>query len=76
MNLCVGDRISLGFVWAEIDLISLWGIKIDLISVHGSELTWFLRGGRKILGFSVWIEINLVLCRSTKIDHFRVGDRT
>ena len=35
-------------------------IEIGLTSVKGSELTWFLRGGRKILGFSVWIEINLV----------------
>ena len=36
------------------------GIEIDLTSVKRSELTWFLRGGREILGFLVWIEINLV----------------
>ena len=41
----------------EIDLISVWGIEIELISVMGSELTWFLCVDRKILGFSVWIEI-------------------
>ena len=29
-------------------------------SVKGSELTWFSRGDRKILGFSVWIEMDLV----------------
>ena len=36
------------------------GIEIDLALVLGSELTSFLREGRKILCFSVWIEINLV----------------
>ena len=31
------------FVWAfEINLISMLGIKIDLMSAAGSELTWFL----------------------------------
>ena len=33
---------------------------MDLISVSGSELTSFLCGGRKIVGFSVWIEVKLV----------------
>ena len=45
---------------AEVGLISAWGIKLDLISVSGSEVTWFLCGGRKMLGFSAWIESNLV----------------
>ena len=44
----------------EIDLISVWRIELDLISVSGSKLTWFLCRGRKILGFSVWIEIHLI----------------
>ena len=43
----------------EIDLISVWGIEVNLISVSGSELTWFLCGGRKSLGFNVWIELKL-----------------
>ena len=35
----------LGFIWAdEIDLMSAWEIEIDLISVKGSELTWFCVG--------------------------------
>ena len=42
------------------------GIEIDLFFVRGSELPWFLCGGRKLLGFSVWIEFDLVY----------VGDRT
>ena len=56
------------FVWVvEIDLISVWGIKLELISVMGSELTWFLCVDRKILGFSVWIEMTLALCRGITI---------
>ena len=43
----------------EIDLISMEGIKIDLISVSGSELTWFFCGRRKMLGVSIWIGIHL-----------------
>ena len=30
-------------------------------------MTWFLRGGRNILGFSVQIEINSVLCGGLEI---------
>ena len=36
------------------------GIEIDLFFVRGSELPWFLCGGRKLLGFSVWMEFDLV----------------
>ena len=53
-------------VGGPIDLISLLGIELDLMSAYGSELTWFLCGGRKWLGLSVCIEIDLVY----------VGDRT
>ena len=65
----------------EIDLISVWGIKLELILVMESALTWFLCVDRKILGFSgfrvcvdrkilgfsVWIEMNLALCRGITI---------
>ena len=35
------------------------GIELDLTSVSESELTWFLWGGRILLDFIVWIDINL-----------------
>ena len=41
------------------------GIEIDLFFVRGSELTCFLCGGRRLLGFSVWIEIGLVYVGGT-----------
>ena len=51
----------LGFLWViEINLMSVQEMKTDLISVKGSELNWFLCGGRKWLGFSFWIEIVFV----------------
>ena len=28
----------------EIDVVSVWGIGVDLISVQGSEMTWFCVG--------------------------------
>ena len=34
--------------------------EIDLTAVQRSELTQFLRGGRRLLGFSVCIETDLV----------------
>ena len=49
--------VSLG----EINLASVWGIELDWISVSGMERTWFVFGGPKMLGFSVCIEINLVI---------------
>ena len=48
------------------------GRSIDLISVNGSELTCFLCGGRKLLGFNVWIEIVFVSGHINLFD-FRVG---
>ena len=39
----------------------MWGIELDLISVYGSELTWFYCVGQKIIGFSVGIEIKFFL---------------
>ena len=48
------------FVWVvENDLISMWSISLDLISVQTSELPWGSCGGRKGLGCSVCIAINL-----------------
>ena len=44
------------------------GIEIDLFFVRGSELPWFLCGGRKLLGFSVWIEFDLVYVGGIEID--------
>ena len=55
-----GDRIALGFCAVEIGLITVGGVELDLISVSGWKLTWVLREGREILGFSVWIGIKLV----------------
>ena len=53
----------LALVWAvDIDLISVWGIEHDFDSVQGSELICFVSGGRKWIGFSIWIEINLISC--------------
>ena len=43
----------------DIDLISVWRIDFDLISVLGSEFICFVSGGRKRLGVSIWIEIDL-----------------
>ena len=59
-------------MWAvEIDLIAVWRIRLDLISVSGSELTWvcvgvendlFLVSGSKIGWFVCrGIQINLIL---------------
>ena len=45
---CVGIENDLVFVWlVEVDLMSVWEIETDLVSVKGSELTWFLCGGLK-----------------------------
>ena len=52
----------------EIDLISVWGIELDLISVKRSELTLFLCGGRKRLGFVSGSKSTWFLCRGIKID--------
>ena len=58
----------------ENDLISVWGIELVLISASGSEVTWFLCGGRKTHGFSVWIEMNLVfVSRHRNGLEFRLG---
>ena len=64
-------RQSLGLrVSIDIDLISVRGMELALISVQGSELTWFWCGGRKSLGFSRWIESNLVLVWGLKLTCF------
>ena len=55
----MGIEIDLFFVCvANIDMISVWGVEIDLMSEYGWELTWFLCRGQKWLGFSVLIEID------------------
>ena len=61
------------------------GIEIDLVLVRGSKLTSFLCAGLKLLGFSVLIEIDLVLSLGIdvnlvfvwglKIIRFERGDR-
>ena len=66
----VGIGIGLVSVWVdEIDLMSAQEIEIDLISVKGSELTWFCVGvgnesvlvfGSKLSWFMRGIEINLI----------------
>ena len=49
-------------------LISERAIELDLIAVFGPELTWFSCRCRKILDFSVCIELYLVLCRGIQIE--------
>ena len=50
------------------------GIEIDMTSVQALELTYFLRGGRRIHCFRVCIEINLVFAwRHRNLHAFRVG---
>ena len=52
----------------------MWAFEIDLVSVYGSELTWFLCGGRKMLGFSVWNETSSVVVSGHRNRlAFRVG---
>ena len=43
-------------------------MEIDLNSVYGLELTCCLRGGRKILAFSVRVETNMVWCGGIEVD--------
>ena len=60
----MGIEIDLVFVWVdEIDMMSAWEIKIVLISVNVSELTWFCVGvGKYLVIVSGSI---LFLCRVT-----------
>ena len=44
------------------------GIEVDLSFVRGSELAWFLRGGRETLGFSVLMTLTWFLCGGIEID--------
>ena len=37
----------------------MWGIEINLISAWGKEMTWFLCGSRKGLGFRFRIQLDL-----------------
>ena len=59
LEFSVGDEtwLYLGVQSGE-DLVLVWVVEIDLISVNGLELTRLLCGGRKWLGFSVWTDIN------------------
>ena len=54
----------------DIDFISVRGIELALISVQGSELTWFWCGGRESLGFTRSIESNLVSVWGLKLTCF------
>ena len=47
----------------ELDVISVWGIETDLMSVQGSDLTWFCAGVKK----------DLVLMSGSKLTCFCVG---
>ena len=48
LGLSVSIKTDLVFVWVvDIDMISMWGIEHDLDSVKGSELIWFMSGCRK-----------------------------
>ena len=48
-------------------------IELDLVFLRGSELTWFLGGGRKWLGFRIWIEIDLLYVGGRTLLDFRTG---
>ena len=57
-------------------MISLWEIELDLVSGYRSELTSFLCGDRKMLGFSVCIETNVIFyVGAPKLSGFQRGDR-
>ena len=44
------------------------GIELDLFLVRGSKSTSVLCAGRKLLGFNLWIQIDLVFIVGIEID--------
>ena len=80
MNLILveGPKLRSVFVLVvEVGLISVWGIELDQIFSVGIGVVLFLCGGRKWLGFSMWIEINFILVsRHQNYLAFRVGIET
>lgn len=68
----MGTKIDLGFLSlcvCDRNLLDCRvGVKIDLIAVQGPGLTRFLCGCRKRLGFSVGIEIDLIVVWGVEID--------
>ena len=69
-------EIEFVFVWVvQIDLISVGEIGFDLISVKALNWLGFVVGVEND-GFGLWIEINLVLVRGSKLACFLCGDRS
>ena len=63
LGFSVSIKIDFVFVWVvDVGLISVYGIEHDFNSVYGSEFGWCMSGGRKLIGFSIWIEMNLISC--------------
>ena len=60
-------------VWAS--NVFPWVVEIDLISLWGSNLTWFQYWDRNWLDFGVGVEINSVFVRGSKSTRFLRGDR-
>ena len=62
LGFTVSTELDFAFVWVEIDLISMWGIDLELISagigmncffVWGSKMTWFWGLDQTSLGYCV-----------------------
>ena len=58
----------------EINVISSWGIKLDLISLQGSELTRFWCGFRKWFGSGLWIKRKIFSVWGCKLTCFFVRE--
>ena len=62
----VGDRISLGFRVGVRNWLDIW-VELDMTSVPGSKLTWFLCSGRKYLILVSGSKSTSFLCRGIEI---------
>ena len=68
----VGTEIGVFVVWVvKIDVLSVRGIGVDLISVQGSWLTWFVWRSN-MTWFRVWTEIDMVFGSGACIIHLRL----
>ena len=64
------------FVWVVNNNFSyVWGNEIDLTSISGSELTWYLCRCRKWPVFNVGLEIGLFCVGASKFSRVKSGDR-
>ena len=70
--------LDFGFVWVgEIGLVSMWRVELNLIFCQAIGIDFVLYGGCKLIGFDIWIEINLVfVSKHRNLFEFRVGIET